>query len=557
MTSRSLLLTLFWIGLPLLVYGQLYNSGPAYGSSKHVIFIGVDGLSPDGIREASTPALDRLMSEGSYSLSARGVRPTNSSPNWGSMLMGAAPEQHGVTSNGWREDRQPYPPTTKVGNRGWFPTIFDLIQDQRPEMEVGTVYHWKGFQNLFNRETPDYEKHGRTEEITTEIAIDYIESQKPNYLFVHLDHVDAAGHRDGHGSQPYYASVTKADSLIGLLLDALDETFGDSYVVMVSSDHGGVGFGHGGDSLAEIEIPWIIAGQGIKSGLDLQSRINTFDSPSMAAYLLGVQQPQAWIGRPVVESLQNEEPPVFLYPQNVVDPEPRIIPSSDPALSFGGLFVGMPDPIEIRHSNPDRPSTIHFTTDGTEPTPSSAVYENAIMVEDGLILRAKQYSGEKATSLEAQGSFRVLSPETPKHVKVDFYEIEEIEALPDFFSMEPISSTTTWEISLNHLELPREENIAAVFTAYVEVKEGGTWRSVLASDDGSKMFVNGIPLIDNDGNHGIIEVEGEAPIPAGIHEIRVEWFNGAGGKWLGVFVEGPGMPYQEIPYSMYVDQPAD
>jgi hypothetical protein len=150
-----------------------------------------------------------------------------------------------------------------------------------------------------------------------------------------------------------------------------------------------------------------------------------------------------------------------------------------------------------------------------------------------------------------------VSPETPKHVKVDFYAIEEIEALPDFSSMEPISSTTTWEISLNHLELPREENIAAVFTAYVDVKEGGTWRSVLASDDGSKMYVNGIPLIDNDGNHGIIEVEGEAPIPTGIHEIRVEWFNGGGGKWLGVFVEGPGMPYQEIPYSMFVDQPAD
>ena len=546
---------LLLLALPFTVQAQFISTGASFGSTKHVIFIGVDGLSPDGVRQASTPALDRLMNEGSYSLSARGVRPTSSSPNWGSMLMGAAPEQHGVTSNGWREDRQPYPPNTKVGNRGWFPTIFDIIQDQQPDMEVGTVYHWQGFQNLFNRETPDYEMHGRTEEITTQIAIDYIVEERPNYLFIHLDHVDAAGHRDGHGSDAYYESVSKADSLIGLILSALDETFGQEYVVMVSSDHGGVGYGHGGDSLAEIEIPWIISGKGVREGLDLQSRINTFDSPSMAAYLLGIQQPQAWIGRPVLESLLGEEEPAFLYPANVVDPAPLVSPISDSYIQFGGLFVDSADDIVIRNSNPDRESTIHYTLDGTEPTPESPLYTDPIAIEDGLLLRAKQFSGEQATSLEAQGSFRIVSADVPKHVRVDFYEIEEVEALPDFSTMQPIHSTYTWEISLNHLDLPREENIAAVFTSFVEVKESGTWRSVLASDDGSKLFVNGIPLIDNDGNHGVIEVEGEAPIPAGVHELRVEWFNGGGGKWLGVFVEGPGMPYQEIPYSMYVANP--
>ena len=37
------------------------------------------------------------------SIHARGVIPTVSSPNWASMIMGAGPEQHGITSNDWSE----------------------------------------------------------------------------------------------------------------------------------------------------------------------------------------------------------------------------------------------------------------------------------------------------------------------------------------------------------------------------------------------------------------------------------------------------------------------
>jgi len=44
------------------------------------------------------------MREGAWTLHARGVMPTVSSPNWASMIMGAGPEQHGVTSIDW----QPY-----------------------------------------------------------------------------------------------------------------------------------------------------------------------------------------------------------------------------------------------------------------------------------------------------------------------------------------------------------------------------------------------------------------------------------------------------------------
>jgi hypothetical protein len=64
---------------------------------EHVVVIGVDGLNPNGIRVADTPNFDKLIKGGAHTFHARAVMPTSSSPNWASMIMGAGPEQHGVT----------------------------------------------------------------------------------------------------------------------------------------------------------------------------------------------------------------------------------------------------------------------------------------------------------------------------------------------------------------------------------------------------------------------------------------------------------------------------
>src|ERR1039458_1145265 len=75
-------------------------------AEPHVIVIGVDGLSIDGIVTAGGPALRELMARGAWSLEARGVMPALSSPNWMSMITAAGPEQHGITSNGYLKRMQ-------------------------------------------------------------------------------------------------------------------------------------------------------------------------------------------------------------------------------------------------------------------------------------------------------------------------------------------------------------------------------------------------------------------------------------------------------------------
>ena len=271
---------------------------------QHVVVIGVDGMSPDGVQKAETPHLDRLMQRGAYSFQARGVMPTSSSSNWASMMMGAGPEQHGVTSNQWAPDKFEIAPTV-VGSGGIFPTIFGVLREQRPSAILACFHDWDAFARLLEPDAPDIIQHGDGPINTTEKAIDYFKSKRPNFTFIHLDHVDHAGHTYGHGSTEYYLSVQEADRLVGEIVRGLEEAeILNQSILLVSADHGGVGTKHGNATTAEIEIPWIIAGPGIVSGRKLTSPINTYDTAATVAYILGVKPPHAWIGRPVLEAFR-------------------------------------------------------------------------------------------------------------------------------------------------------------------------------------------------------------------------------------------------------------
>ena len=65
-------------------------------------------------------------------------------------------------------------------------------------------------------------------------------------------------------------------------------------------DHGGKDKGHGGKSLLEMEVPFIIAGKNVRQGGEFKEVNMRFDTAATIAYIFGLEQPQAWIGRPAV-----------------------------------------------------------------------------------------------------------------------------------------------------------------------------------------------------------------------------------------------------------------
>lgn len=271
---------------------------------EHVIVIGIDGMSPDGIANAKTPVMDELMKKGSFSMHARSVLPTSSSPNWASMIMGAGPEQHGITSNDWKPDNHKLPPITKTES-GIFPTIYWLIKQNDPGSNIGAIYHWGDFGRLFEKSCVDKDLTYKNENKVADEAVKYIVDEKPKFLFVHIDHVDGAGHKFGHGSEKYYGAVSRADQLIGKIVEGIKKAgIYEKSAIIVSADHGGIGTGHGGESIEEMEIPIIISGAGIKKEYEITNPANIYDIASTVAYIFGYEQPKAWIGRPVISAFE-------------------------------------------------------------------------------------------------------------------------------------------------------------------------------------------------------------------------------------------------------------
>jgi predicted AlkP superfamily pyrophosphatase or phosphodiesterase len=291
-----------------LAIGGLFTVGAqtsAASTGSRVIVVGIDGLSVDGVRTAATPRLHQLMARAAWTLEARAVMPTLSSPNWESVITGSAPEQHGITSNGYFRKMIEFAPVCR-DSAGKFPTIFELLRVAHPTSRIAVFHDWRGFADLLEKDVPDVLKHENGAAKTTEAAIAYWKRNHPDLMFVHLDNVDHAGHSNGWSSRQYYQAVEDADAHLGAIMDMLAEQRAlDSTYILVTSDHGGKGHGHGKNSLAELLIPWILSGPGVVTG-ELDTPVNTFDSAATLAWIYRLNTPPCWIGRPVLPAFRSD-----------------------------------------------------------------------------------------------------------------------------------------------------------------------------------------------------------------------------------------------------------
>lgn len=513
---------------------------------QHVIVIGVDGMSPDGIRNADTPTMDYLVANGASTMQARAVLPTSSSSNWASMIMGADTEQHGITSNGWERDSHVLPGVA-YGEEDIFPTIFSVIDTQIPNAEIGSIYHWGGFGRLYEKSAVDYDIHALSEAATANLAASYLTGKKPTFTFIHLDHVDGAGHRAGHGTPEYYASVAWADSLIGMIVDATRQAgMHENMVLLVSSDHGGIGLGHGGETLAEVEIPFIVYGKGVKAGHAISHPVYTYDNAATVAFALGLQAPYAWIGRPVKSAFTGfPEPPKAL--SRTFLPEPTISPERQSYAPPGGLFIDEQPTASI--STTVAGAAIHYTLDGSVPTADSPRFTGPFTITESAVLKARVINAAGDESRVAEGFFRVVESGNGNGVRYAYYQGEAGEEwafLPTFARLRPSRTGEGDEFRIDRLETG-EGPFGVVFESHIQIDTPGQYTFFTLSDDGSKLYIDGREIVNNDGNHGTIERSGSIVLEAGRHPIKIEYFQGSGGAWLDVYYAGPDIPRQIIP----------
>jgi len=119
------------------------------------------------------------------------------------------------------------------------------------------------------------------------------------------------------------------------------------------------------------------------------------------------------------------------------------------------------------------------------------------------------------------------------------------DALPAFDGLTPLKTGIVDQMNVSVAAVT--DNFALEFRGFVQILTQGTYTFFTSSDDGSRLFVDGKLIVDNDGLHAMREISGSVSLSTGYHTLKIQYFDKTGAEGLDVKYQGPGIAKQPIP----------
>lgn len=211
------------------------------------------------------------------------------------------------------------------------------------------------------------------------------------------------------------------------------------------------------------------------------------------------------------------------------------------------------DSLIVELSTPTPGASLHYTLDGTEPTEQSPMYAGPIVVTGTTNLKARALHASLNDEYVAAATFTRLGmtdPITPVKTSPGlaciYYE-GSWDKLPGFDTLKSTKSVVMDSVAVP--PFARDEDYGVVLSGFITVPKDGLYDFFIGSDDGSDFRIADTLLIDNDGLHGMGDVEGGIGLKAGTHQIQVRMFQKKGDEGLRLLVDGPGVRKQSVPPS--------
>lgn len=305
--------------------------------------------------------------------------------------------------------------------------------------------------------------------------------------------------------------------MVGKLVKTLEEKdMMKNTVIILTGDHGGFRYGHGGDSKSELEVPIIVYGEGVTKGKYISSVGMNFDVTATIAGLMGIELPSECRGRFLKEAWEPKDEKCYV-------PMPMIRP-------FGGM-VKNGETVTLTCDWPD--VDVYYTLDGTEPTKDSQHYTEPFALPESTTVKAVafrngQYS-EVASCFLYAGAL-----DGAACINYRLFRNYKGEVLPDFGKIGAPDATGTISVfTLDELPIAaNEDDVAVLMTSNIVIPETGLYRFALASDDGSRLLIDGKVVVDNNGSHSLDTKYGVVELTEGKHNIVVEYFEDCDGQFL-------------------------
>lgn len=185
---------------------------------------------------------------------------------------------------------------------------------------------------------------------------------------------------------------------------------------------------------------------------------------------------------------------------------------------------------------------IRYTLDGSDPDEESNVYDGPFELaipEGGVVVAGRTTMPSGRTSAVARARFgrTELQPSTDaaaaqlgNGVRYFYYEANGLRTVDGLGTLDPVRTGVTDVIGLADTDRP--EGFGYIFEGYLDIPADAVYRFDLTSDDGSRLWIDGQLVVDHDGLHSARTRTGMLGLAAGMHTIKVAFFQAGGGKSL-------------------------
>jgi hypothetical protein len=220
------------------------------------LLIGIDGLQFEQLKQlidaGKAPAIGQFQLGMSYTGGIVGTstqQPTLSGPGWTTLLTGAWVNRHRVGGN-------------DSGLRNRTDSLFKLISLSAPTRHTASIVSWNPINDNFADDLGAGfielgVKCGGDDQCATDRTVQELQGGNFDFIFVHLDQPDSAGHENGFGPR-YREAVERVDKQVGQIMAALakrkQQKPEEDWLVILTTDHGRRlpdGYEHGEQSRSE------------------------------------------------------------------------------------------------------------------------------------------------------------------------------------------------------------------------------------------------------------------------------------------------------------------
>ena len=255
--------------------------------SEKIILILVDGMRPDAMMTCGNAFSEKLLSMSTYCLDARTVSPSVTLPCHVSLFYGVDPQRHGILTNTYTPQVRP---------------VEGLVERlDKYDKKCAFYYTWEELRDLaspghlYSSVCLNVYKNKNTDKKITDAAIEYINAEVPDFLFLYLGETDDVGHNCGWMSDEYMSTVNGAMNCV----EKVQNSISDEYNIILLADHGCHKRFHGSEDDEDMLIPIVMCGRAFEKGRELPEA-SILDVPVTVAELMDVEAVSQWEGKSLI-----------------------------------------------------------------------------------------------------------------------------------------------------------------------------------------------------------------------------------------------------------------